>query len=321
MRRIWGWRRPVGGAGRAAAVRSSTVLFLASNSLKVPDGGWFPLLIGVVVFTLLTTWKRGRALLMERLAEDSMPLDIFIESIGASPPPRVPGTAVFLTSTADRVPHALLHNLKHNKVLHDRVVFLTIHTQDFPRVPAAERVRISELGCAFWRMDAYYGFAEDPDVPELLEADRQGRIRVRHDGDVVLRLPRDADRERWRRAWRSGASGCSCRCRRWPSRRPTSSTSRPIASSSSARRSSCSDAGRRAAGAAGHRPSPAKHAGRHARRLALWQVGRVRARPSAPASTSAPCPRSGGCARPTRRTRRRAPAASRGRSRRASAPR
>ena len=169
MRRIWGWNRLV-----AALVVLPLFLidlsFLASNSLKVPAGGWFPLLIGAIVFTLLTTWKRGRALLMERLAEDSMPLGLFIESIEASPPTRVQGTATFLTSTADRVPHALLHNLKHNKVLHDRVVFLTIHTQDFPRVPPRERVRITELGCAFWRMDAYYGFAEDPDVPELLEA-------------------------------------------------------------------------------------------------------------------------------------------------------
>jgi len=169
MRRIWGWRRPVAVA-IALPLFLIDFMFLASNSLKVPEGGWFPLLIGVLVFTLLTTWKRGRALLMDRLAEDSMPLDIFIESIGASPPPRVPGTAVFLTSTADRVPHALLHNLKHNKVLHDRVLLLTIHTQDIPRVPPAERVRLAELGCAFWRMDAYYGFAEDPDVPELLEA-------------------------------------------------------------------------------------------------------------------------------------------------------
>ena len=127
----------------------STSSFLASNSLKIPEGGWFPLLIGVVVFTLLTTWKRGRALLMERLAEDSMPLDIFIESIGASPPPRVPGTAVFLTSTADRVPHALLHNLKHNKVLHDRVVFLTIHTRDIPaRAAGGARARCPSSGCS-----------------------------------------------------------------------------------------------------------------------------------------------------------------------------
>ncbi len=169
MRRIWRWRRPVA-AAIVLPLFAIDALFLTSNSLKVPEGGWFPLLIGILVFTLLTTWKRGRALLMERLAEDSMPLDIFVESIGASPPPRVPGTAVFLTSTADRVPHALLHNLKHNKVLHERVLLLTIHTRDIPRVPAAERVRLSELGNAFWRMDAYYGFMEDPDVPELLAA-------------------------------------------------------------------------------------------------------------------------------------------------------
>ena len=168
MRRIWGW-------SHATALLVVVPLglidlaFLASNSLKIPAGGWFPLITGAIVFTLLTTWKRGRALLMERLSEDSMPLALFIDSIEASPPARVSGTAVFLTSTADRVPHALLHNLKHNKVLHDRVIFLTIHTQDFPRVPLKERVRVSELGCAFARLDAYYGFAEDPDVPELLE--------------------------------------------------------------------------------------------------------------------------------------------------------
>ena len=169
MRRIWGWSHPVALA-IAVPLALIDLAFLASNSLKVPAGGWFPLLIGGIVFTLLTTWKRGRALLMERLSEDSMPLGLFIDSIDASPPTRVSGTAVFLTSTADRVPHALLHNLKHNKVLHERVIFLTIHTQDFPRVATKERVRVSELGCAFARMDAYYGFAEDPDVPELLEA-------------------------------------------------------------------------------------------------------------------------------------------------------
>ena len=168
MRRIWGWSRPVAIA-IVVPLLFIDLSFLASNSIKIPAGGWFPLLIGGIVFTLLTTWKRGRALLMERLSEDSMPLGLFIDSIEASPPTRVSGTAVFLTSTADRVPHALLHNLKHNKVLHERVIFLTIHTQDFPRVPPRERVRLSELGCEFARMDAYYGFAEDPDVPELLE--------------------------------------------------------------------------------------------------------------------------------------------------------
>jgi KUP system potassium uptake protein len=168
MRRLWNWPVPV-----AILIATPLLLidltFLASNALKIPEGGWFPLLIGAVVFTLLTTWKRGRSLLMRRLADDAMPLELFIQSIEASPPTRVPGTAVFLTSTQDRVPHALLHNLKHNKVLHERVVFLTIVTQDIPYVPDEERYEIKALGCDFFRMVANYGFKDDPDVPELLE--------------------------------------------------------------------------------------------------------------------------------------------------------
>ncbi|HEX8740929.1 MAG TPA: potassium transporter Kup [Casimicrobiaceae bacterium] len=169
MRRIWRWARWQA-ALVAAPLVAIDLTFLASNSLKIPDGGWFPLLIGGAVFTLLTTWKRGRAILMKRLAEDAMPLELFIQSIEASPPTRVPGTAVFLTSTPDRVPHALLHNLKHNKVLHERVVLLTIVTRDIPYVSEAERGEITELGCAFFRLVARYGFKDDPDVPELLES-------------------------------------------------------------------------------------------------------------------------------------------------------
>jgi KUP system potassium uptake protein len=174
MRRIWRWRRSLALAV-VIPLLVIDIAFLASNALKIPAGGWFPLVVGAIVFTLLTTWKRGRIVLMEKLAGDSMALDVFIESIGASPPPRVPGTAVFLTSTADRVPHALLHNLKHNKVLHERVVFLTIRTRDIPRVSTKERMQIGALGHEFWRMEAYYGFMEDPDVPALLQAaERQG---------------------------------------------------------------------------------------------------------------------------------------------------
>jgi len=169
MRRIWHWAKWQA-ALVAAPLVAIDLTFLASNSLKIPDGGWFPLLIGGAVFTLLTTWKRGRAILMKRLAEDAMPLELFIQSIEASPPTRVPGTAVFLTSTLDRVPHALLHNLKHNKVLHERVVLLTILTRDIPYVPEAERSEVTELGCAFFRLVARYGFKDDPDVTELLES-------------------------------------------------------------------------------------------------------------------------------------------------------
>ncbi|HEY3178483.1 MAG TPA: potassium transporter Kup [Casimicrobiaceae bacterium] len=168
MRQLWDWPTWV-----AIAIATPLLLvdltFLTSNTLKIPDGGWFPILIGIIVFTLLTTWKRGRIVLMERLAEDAMPLDLFIQSIEASPPTRVPGTAVFLTSAQNRVPHALLHNLKHNKVLHERVVFLTIVTRDVPYVSDDERYNTKPLGCDFFRMTADFGFKEDPDVPALLE--------------------------------------------------------------------------------------------------------------------------------------------------------
>ncbi len=168
MRRLWRWSKPIALA-ITVPLFFIDLAFLSSNSLKIPEGGWFPLLIGGIVFTLLTTWKRGRVVLMDRLAEDSMPLEPFIESIRDNPPVRVPGTGIFLTSTPNRVPHALLHNLKHNKVLHERVVFLTVVTRDIPRVPVTERLQIDELGCSFWRIEASYGFVENPDVPALLE--------------------------------------------------------------------------------------------------------------------------------------------------------
>lgn len=176
MRRCWQW--PV----LAAALVTTPLLlidvaFLSSNALKIPDGGWFPIAIGIAVFTLLTTWKRGRALLMQRLGEDGMSLDLFIQSIDASPPARVTGTAVFLSGAQNSVPHALLHNLKHNKVLHERVVFLTIVPRDIPYVPLAERYESKPLGCNFFEILAFYGFKEDPDVPALLdETGRQGFV-------------------------------------------------------------------------------------------------------------------------------------------------
>jgi KUP system potassium uptake protein len=168
MRRLWHW--PLWLAiGIAAPLTFIDLMFLASNSLKIADGGWFPLVIGGVVFTLMTTWKRGRGILMDRLAEDALPLDVFIQSIEISPPTRVEGTAVFMTSTQDRVPHALLHNLKHNKVLHERVVLLTVVMRDIPYVDPEHRIVVRPLGCDFFQFVAFYGFKEDPDVPELLE--------------------------------------------------------------------------------------------------------------------------------------------------------
>jgi KUP system potassium uptake protein len=178
LTRLWRWNR-FAALAVVVPLLAIDLAFLASNALKIPQGGWFPIAIGIIAFTLLTTWKRGRAILFERLAEETMPIDLFIASIEASPPVRVPGTAVFLTSTEGRVPHALLHNLKHNKVLHERVVLLTLKTRDVPTVSAAKRVRIVDLGCNFLQIEGTYGFMEDQDIPALL--DQAGRRGVAFD--------------------------------------------------------------------------------------------------------------------------------------------
>jgi len=142
--------------------------YLAANLTKVPDGGWFPLLIGFVVFTLLTTWSRGRKLMQDRLREAAMPIPVFVAS-AANSAVRVPGTAVFMTSTPDGVPHALLHNLKHNKVLHERVILLTVKIKDVPVVEDDGRCKLEELGHGFFRMVLQYGFMQEPDVPAALK--------------------------------------------------------------------------------------------------------------------------------------------------------
>ncbi len=141
--------------------------YFASNLTKIPDGGWFPLLIGAVAFTLLTTWARGRALMIARLREAAMPINVFISSAATSAT-RVPGTAVFMTSTPDGVPHALLHNLKHNKVLHERILLLTVKILDMPYVEDDTRCRLEDLGEGFHRLVIKYGFMQEPDVPAAL---------------------------------------------------------------------------------------------------------------------------------------------------------
>ena len=145
------------------------VTFLASTLLKIGDGGWFPLLIGAFAFVILATWRRGREILFERLRTSSVPLEPFLESLFRQPPERVEGTAVFLTATPDVTPHALLHNLNHNKVLHERVVFLTVEIRDVPCVPFSERVKCERLGHGCWRVRVRYGFMNRPDVTRALE--------------------------------------------------------------------------------------------------------------------------------------------------------
>ena len=166
-RRMWNWD-----IARVTAVAvvflTIDLSFFGANTLKVPDGGWFPLVLGVALFTILTTWRRGRELVMREIKQSGLALEPFIASISEHPPTRVAGTAVFLTSNADAVPHALLHNLKHNKVLHERNVILTGETLETPFADPGERIQIEDLGHQFYRVTLRYGFAEDPDVPQRL---------------------------------------------------------------------------------------------------------------------------------------------------------
>ena len=143
--------------------------FFSSAMLKTLDGGWFPLTIGLAVFTVMVTWRRGREVLFDRLNESSVPLDPFLKSLFAAPPQRVPGTAIFLTATPDATPHALLHNLNHNKVLHERVVFLTVEIGDVPWVSFHERVTCERLGNGCWRVRMRFGFMNRPDVMRALD--------------------------------------------------------------------------------------------------------------------------------------------------------
>jgi len=142
--------------------------YLGANLIKVPDGGWVPLVIGLLIFTLLTTWSRGRSLMRANMAEGTIPVEVFAKSAHSSAA-RVPGTAVFMASTNKGVPSALLHNIKHNKVLHERVVILTVAIQDMPIVDPADRYACKDMGNGFYRLTLKYGFLEETDVPAALK--------------------------------------------------------------------------------------------------------------------------------------------------------
>ena len=143
--------------------------FLASNMLKLFEGGWFPLAIGGAIFTLMVTWKEGRVLLNDKLREDAIDLPGFLEAVFVSPPARVEGTAVFLTAEAGTVPNAMLHNLKHNKVLHEHNLFVTVRNHEVPWIGLDKRVEIEALGHDCWQVKIHYGFKNDPDIPKALQ--------------------------------------------------------------------------------------------------------------------------------------------------------
>lgn len=163
---LWKWNRVLAGA-LLAVFFTVDLLYFGANLLKVPVGGWFPLLIGAIAFTFLTTWARGRRLMIMRMSEQSLPIEVFIKS-AASSATRVRGTAVFMTSSTSGVPHALLHNLKHNKVLHERIMLLTVRIEDVPYVPVEKRATVDDYGQGFFRILLRYGFMEDIDVPAAL---------------------------------------------------------------------------------------------------------------------------------------------------------
>lgn len=145
------------------------IAFFAANALKILHGGWFPLLLGAFMFTVMLTWKRGRDLVRANLQKHAIPLEDFLASLFTDPPLRVPGLAIFMRGPGDGVPHAMLHNLSHNKVLHERVVFLTVYLHDVPWVPFTERVQIHDLGHNCYQLDMHYGFKNEADIPKALE--------------------------------------------------------------------------------------------------------------------------------------------------------
>ena len=167
-RRLWNWSRLKTGA-LCSVFLAVEILFFAANSVKILHGGWFPLVAAFAIFIVMTTWKRGRQLLGERLSASLLPFEIFLEGIRHSGAQRVRGTAVFMSGNPNGTPLALLHNLMHNKVLHERILLLTLVTVEEPHVAAAERVNVEKLTDGFWRVTVRVGFMENPAVPTVLE--------------------------------------------------------------------------------------------------------------------------------------------------------
>jgi KUP system potassium uptake protein len=166
-RRRWRWSLPVVIAV-TGALSCIDAAFLGANALKVAAGGWLPLVLAALVFTLMATWTRGRALLRAQYTARALPAEEFVASISAAPPPRVHGAAVFMQATSGDVPVALLHNLKHNRILHETVVMLTVITERVPHVSPENRIEVTSLGQGFWRVVGRYGYMEHPNVPELM---------------------------------------------------------------------------------------------------------------------------------------------------------
>jgi KUP system potassium uptake protein len=164
----WGWSKGVV-AALAVPLLAIDLAFFSANIVKIFEGGWFPLAVGLMIFTLMTTWNRGRVILSERLREQSIAMDDFLRDLGRGGVPRVPGTAVFMSRNTDGVPTTLLHNIKHNKVVHQRVIILTVIVEETARLVDEERSEWTDLGNGVYRLLLRFGFMEEPDLPSTLE--------------------------------------------------------------------------------------------------------------------------------------------------------
>ncbi len=184
-RDVWRWSRLKAGLV-VGLFLSMDVPFLIANGLKIEHGGWVPLAVAGALFLLMTTWRRGREILSKRMLEKSVPLNMLLADLAAEPPIRVPGTAVFMYGNAEGTPPALVHNLSHNKVLHEKVVFLTVVTEDVPHVTAGERVTVKRLGKGFHAVMARYGFMEDPSIDDVLQACRTHQLVIPIEGTTFF---------------------------------------------------------------------------------------------------------------------------------------
>jgi KUP system potassium uptake protein len=204
-RRRWGW--PLWKAGSIVAVfLAIDIAYFAANIVKVEQGGWVPLVIAIGIFTLMTTWKRGRGLLHEKLRAATLPLDMFLNDAQLAKTVRVPGTAVFMTSDPDGVPVVLLHHLKHNKVLHQQVVLLSVMSAEVPELASSgQRTTVTKLSQGFFRVTARYGFMETPNVIEIMKLSSAQGLKARP-ADTTYYLGREqlltvgpAKMVRWRK--------------------------------------------------------------------------------------------------------------------------
>lgn len=184
-REVWRWSF-VKAAVVVVLFLAMDVPFFIANAMKIENGGWIPLATAAVLFLLMSTWKRGREILSKRLQEKSVPLNILMADLAADPPLRVPGVAVFMSGNPGGTPPALVHNLAHNKVLHERVVFLTVLTDEVPHVSPDERVKVKHLGKGFHAVNARYGFMEDPSMQDIIDRCRERRLEIPLEGTTFF---------------------------------------------------------------------------------------------------------------------------------------